>query len=103
MVQMSKVALNSESYDIETHDLKSSGQRIRWFPYIPPAPPDLDGRCISHKLVALGHWNDDVEVAQTLQMWQHEHALNTLLHPLTYILKHVAAFRDISSVSLISK
>ncbi|GAX81772.1 hypothetical protein CEUSTIGMA_g9200.t1 [Chlamydomonas eustigma] len=50
-----------ESYDSETHDLKSSGQRIRWFPHILPAPSDLEGRSIAHKLVALGHWNDDVE------------------------------------------
>ena len=53
---------DSPSASIHRHDLRSSGQRVRWFPYIPAGPPDMDNKCTAHKLIALGHWNDDVEV-----------------------------------------
>ena len=60
---------DSSSTSIHRHDLRSSGQRVRWFPYIPAGPPDLDNKCIAHKLIALGHWNDDVEVTRKGGAW----------------------------------
>ena len=48
---------------VHRHDLRSCGQRVRWFPSTPAGPPDLaTGTSKAHKLVALGHWNDEVEV-----------------------------------------
>eukprot|EP00955_Chlamydomonas_euryale_P095667 364951-Chlamydomonas_euryale.AAC.3 len=44
------------------HELRGCGTRVRWFPGVPPAPPDMDERSTTHKLLALGHWNDDLQV-----------------------------------------
>ncbi len=44
-----------------SHDLRSTGERVRWLPSAPPGPPDLDGRRTQHKLAALGHWSDEVD------------------------------------------
>ena len=47
---------------VHRHDLRSQGQRVRFFPAVPSGPPDLDNRSIAHCLLALGHWSDEVEV-----------------------------------------
>mmetsp|Transcript_6299 Transcript_6299/g.13867 ORF Transcript_6299/g.13867 Transcript_6299/m.13867 type:complete len:411 (+) Transcript_6299:89-1321(+) len=46
---------------IHHHDLRTQGQCVRLFPPVPPGPPDLNGRITSNKLIAIGHWNDDID------------------------------------------
>ncbi|KAG1657266.1 hypothetical protein FOA52_010837 [Chlamydomonas sp. UWO 241] len=41
--------------------MRSTGTRVRLFPFVPPGPADINGRVVSHKLAALGHWSDDVQ------------------------------------------
>ena len=50
------------SPELHRHGLRTSGNCIRLFPFVPAGPPDLDMKSTAHKLCALGHFNDDVEV-----------------------------------------
>jgi hypothetical protein len=56
-------ASQEEEVSVHTHDLgRCAGGRVRWLPSPPPGPPDLDGRSVQHKLLALSQWSDELEV-----------------------------------------